>query len=154
MLILEGSVGSDSILLLKKIHENNPECTITNYTHWLANATQNPHLSGIVFIRVMPEIAYNRLKNRSTPQESTHTLDYIQDMNNKLEQFFINKIGIAPALKNVPVLVLNGNIDFQTDFSQFYNHLFYIKKFLKEIQERHDLANGTYREQKQHRKCC
>ena len=54
-------------------------------------------------------------------------------------------------LPELPTIVLNGTIDFQTNFAHYYNHLFYIKKFINQIQEQKDQAQGI---KKHYRKCC
>jgi hypothetical protein len=125
-----------------------------------ANGGTNHHPKGIIYMRVMPEIAFKRSSfakasaDRLPSQpESDLTLEHIQQIyQQKNEQFIENKNSTA-ALQDLPVLVLNGNIDFQTDFSQFYSHLFYIKRFLQQIQERQEMALGIHKE-KTYRRCC
>ncbi len=98
-------------------------------------------------MRVMPEIALKRM------HQSNLTLEEIQQVyQQKNEQFVENKNNPA-ALQSLPVLVLNGNIDFQADFSQFYSHLFYIKRFLLQIEEKQEMMLGIYKE-KTYRRCC
>ena len=152
MLLIDGTIGSDISAFLDRLHEESLPCKIMLYTEWFAthSSCRDHHddpIKGIIYIRVMPEIALKRVHT------SNITLEHIQQIyQQKNEQFIENKNNPA-TLSDLPLLVLNGNIDFQTDFSQFYSHLFYIKRFFNQIQERQEMALGIYKE-KVYRKCC
>ncbi len=160
MLILDGTVGADVSAFLNRIYEDTPPCKIMMYSDWLITHSSHAHCNGhdehpkgMIYIRVMPEIALKRIQKRSLPATSEITLEYIQYVYKQKEELLIEGKNLPTELQNIPVLVLNGNIDFQIDFSQFYSHLFYIKRFLNQIQEREDIALGVYKE-KPHRRCC
>lgn len=166
MLILDGTIGSNVSAFLARLHEETLPCTIMLYAEWLATysshacSDHHEHLTslsahpepvegpkGVIYMRVMPEIALKRM------HQSNLTLEEIQQVyQQKNEQFVENKNNPA-ALQSLPVLVLNGNIDFQADFSQFYSHLFYIKRFLLQIEEKQEMMLGIYKE-KTYRRCC
>jgi deoxyadenosine/deoxycytidine kinase len=161
MLILDGSIGSDVSAFLAQLNEDTPPCTIMLYAEWLATHSHShcnnhgtSHPEGIIYLRVMPEIAFARIQKRALPAESGITLDYIQQVYEQKERLFIENKNSPAELQNLPVLVLNGNIDFQTDFAQFYNHLFYIKRLLIQIQEKKDIMLGIYKEKSPQRHCC
>lgn len=161
MLILDGTIGSDVSTFLARLHEDTPPCLIILYEEWLATHSINCHTGnihqhpeGIIYLRVTPEIAFNRIKKRALPSESDITLDYIQQIYKQKEELFIENKNSPAEIQHLPVLVLNGNIDFQTDFAQFYNHLFYIKRLLNQIQERKDIALGIYKKKPAQRHCC
>ncbi len=153
MLILDGTIGSNISAFLARLHEETLPCTIMLYAEWLATYSSHAcndhheHPKGVIYMRVMPEIALKRM------HQSNLTLEEIQQVyQQKNEQFVENKNNPA-ALQSLPVLVLNGNIDFQADFSQFYSHLFYIKRFLLQIEEKQEMMLGIYKE-KTYRRCC
>jgi deoxyadenosine/deoxycytidine kinase len=161
MLILDGTIGSDVSVFLARLHEDTPPCTIMMYAEWLAthshrncNDHENLHPEGIIYLRVMPEIAFARIQKRALIAESDITLDYIQHVYQQKDELFIENKNSPKELQDLPVLVLNGNVDFQTDFAQFYNHLFYIKRLLIQIQEKKDVALGIYKEKSPQRHCC
>lgn len=156
MLLIDGTIGSNISAFLARLNEESLPCEIIMYEEWLKHSSCDDHdhtPEGIIYMRVMPEIALKRI------QSPDFTLEQIQQIHQqKNEQFIENKNNpyFAKASKgkpDLPVLVLNGNIDFQTDFSQFYSHLFYIKRFLHQIQEKQEMALGIYKE-KVYRKCC
>ena len=165
MLIIDGTIGSDISVFLARLHEDTPPCKIMMYAEWLATHASHSHLNcndldqtshpeGIIYLRVMPEIAFSRIQKRALPAETGITLEYIQQVYQQKNELFIENKNSPAKLQNLPVLVLNGNVDFQTDFAQFYNHLFYIKRLLIQIQEQKDIAMGIYKEKSPQRHCC
>lgn len=159
MLILDGTIGSDIAAFLARMQEDTPPCTIVLYDEWIqkhasCNSHNHEYPDGIIYLRVLPEIAYMRIQKRNLETKLDVTLDYIKQVYAEKEQLFIENKNSHKNLKDLSVLVLNGNIDFHTDFSQFYNHLFYIKRFIIQIQDKKDLALGIYKEKTPHRRCC
>lgn len=159
MLLLDGTLGADiSPLLIRLQEEASLPSAITPYEDWTTHIEcshhDQKHPEGIIYLRVLPEIAFARIKKRALQAESDITLDYIKQIYAEKEQIFIENKNSPKGLEHLPVLVLNGNIDFQTDFAQFYNHLFYIRRFIKQIQDKKDLALGIYKEKTNHRHCC
>jgi deoxyadenosine/deoxycytidine kinase len=159
MLILDGTIGSDICSFLARLQEETLACKIELYEHWLHENTtcsdhNHEHPEGIIYLRVMPEIAYARLQKRALLEQDSASLDHIRTVYMEKDQLFIENKNNSHALEHLPVLVLNGNIDFQTDFSQFYNHLFYIRRFLKQIQESKEIALGIHKKKMPHRRCC
>ena len=151
MLILDGTIGSDISAFLARLQEETISCTLKLYDHWLQEHTtctnhDHEHPEGIIYLRVLPEIAQLRTHNQS--------LDVIKSIYAEKETLFIENKNSPKALEHLPVLVLNGNIDFQTDFSQFYNHLFYVRRFLKQIQEHKEVALGIHQKKEPQRRCC
>ncbi len=158
MLLLDGTLGADIVSFLTRLQEDSLACTIMIYGDWIqkhasCNDHHHDHPDGIIYVRVMPEIAYNRLKN-NTLGEASISLDSIKTIYAEKESLFIENRNSPEAVQHLPVLVLNGNIDFQTDFAQYYNHLFYIKRFIKQIDERKQIALGIYKEKSNHKHCC
>jgi hypothetical protein len=163
LFILDGTIGADISIFLSRLQEETLSYSIILYEEWIKQANfkhdtlacndhYHEHPSGIIFLRVQPEIALKRLQKYNLSEPIT--LDYIQQIYHAKEQFFIENTNNPEELKNLSVLVLNGNIDFQTDFAQFYNHLFYIRRFIKQIEERKEIALGIHKEKAPHRKCC
>ena len=152
MLILDGTIGSNISAFLARLHEETLPCTIMLYAEWLAkhSSCKDHHddpIKGVIYMRVMPEIALKRM------HQSDLTLEEIQQVHQQKNELFIENKNNPAALQSLPVLVLNGNIDFQADFSQFYSHLFYIQRLLLQIEEKQEMMLGIYKE-KTYRRCC
>ncbi len=157
MLIFDSTLKTDTSVFLERILVETDVHTIITYQQWLkshANDCSHETPRGIIYMRISPIIAYTRIQKRALIQESSLTLEIIEQIYIQQEHLFIEKKGLSHHLSDLPILVLNGNIDFQTDFAQFYNHLFYIKRFLKDLQDKEDLLKGIYKEKPHHRHCC
>jgi len=160
MLILDGTIGADAPALLARLHEDTPACTIMMYAEWLATHSsctahhEEQHPDGIIYMRVAPEIAFARIQKHALAIESDITIDDIEQVYRQKEKLFIENKNNHEQLQTLPVLVLNGNIDFQTDFAQYYNHLFYIRRIIQQIQKKKDIESGIYKEKAPHRHCC
>jgi deoxyadenosine/deoxycytidine kinase len=157
LFILDGIIGSDILLLVKRLNEDTHGYEIVIYEDWITHhascADHHDRPDGIIYLRVSPEVSYARIKKRNLETESSITLDYIRQVYAEKEQLFIKNKNGPKKLEYLPMLVLNGNIDFQTDFAHYYNHLFYIRRFIQEIEKKNQITLGTYKE-KTHRNCC
>ncbi len=71
--------------------------------------------TGFIYLKVSPEIALERIKKRSRSAENLIPLSYIEQIDQKHEQFLIQKSGIIEELKTVPVLVLDCDIEFENN---------------------------------------
>jgi deoxyadenosine/deoxycytidine kinase len=104
------------------------------YQEWFDFLTRKnclpPH--GFIYLQVDPVIAFERTKKRNRSAESSLSLDYLKHIDKLHNAFLLNKIGIADTLKQIPVLVLNCNEDFESNASQFDNHRNALIKFLQE----------------------
>jgi len=157
MLILDGTLKTDILAFLEKMHKDTDVHDIITYQQWLTLHTHDcshPAPRGIIYMRISPTTAYARIQKHALTEESSLSLETLEKIYFHQEQLFIERKGLSHHLLDLPVLVLNGNIDFQTDFAQFYNHLFYIRRFLKDLQDKDDLARGIYKEKPPHRHCC
>jgi deoxyadenosine/deoxycytidine kinase len=86
---------------------------------------------GFIYLRVAPEIAYERIKKRNRHAEKTLSLTYLKQINAKHEQFLIDKEGLLPALREVPVLVIDCNEEFEENEYQLHEHLKNLSHFCK-----------------------
>lgn len=158
MLILDGII--DAPQLLTRLQEETLPCSIMLYDNWKQQHAachdhdHHDHPEGIIYLRITAELAYARLQKRALSPETLLSFDQVTQMYTEKEQLFIENKNSPTQLQNLPVLVLNGYIDFQTDFAQLYNHLFYIRRFYKQIEERKEIALGIHKEKAPQRRCC
>src|SRR5947207_2053199 len=116
MLIIAGSLDVNVNKFIELIRESTCEFEVEAFDAWQQNS-KTP--TGFVYIKVMPEISLKRL----TAAGKNVTLEDIQERDTFLHNYFIDKTIMPKELHTIPVLALNGFIDFETDISQFYNHL-------------------------------
>ncbi len=69
---------------------------------------------GFIYLRVDPEVAYERVCKRQRAAESTISLDYLRQIHDRHERFLIDR-EVHDELKHVPVLVLDGHGNFESD---------------------------------------
>jgi len=124
--IIERSVYSGFYCFAQNSHEQGfmTKLEMHAYEQWfnfLIGNNQIPH--GFIYFRASPEVSYERIKKRNRSAETSISFDYIQQIHNKHEQFLVNKKNVLPQLQNVPVLILDGNHEFETDEIIFQNYL-------------------------------
>jgi|SRR5581483_1067187 len=145
MLIIAAAPDVNVSNLIELIGESSCDFTVLSLQEWQQIALQP---QGFIYIKVMPEISFKRLRQT----KSDCTLEQIYAVTKDLENYFVHKISMPQELHSVPILILNGFVDFETDLSQFYNHLFYIKKFFNEIKEKENKEKGIVI-RKKHKGC-
>ena len=155
MLIIDGTFGSDLDLFLEQLQQDSLDWEIIAYKNWVHQEKCNSlHPKGIILLRVAPEIALQRIKHNNSLLEQSLTIEDIEKIYKEKEELYRRDSHLCSHLEAIPLLVLNGNIDFKKDLSQYYNHVFYIKKFIKELQDKEAMMNGTYQKKVHHRHCC
>ncbi len=87
---------------------------------------------GFIYLRVNPEIAYKRIKKRKRDAEKTMHVSYVKQIHDQHEQFLVEKLGILQELKNVPVLLLDCNQEFETDMARFEQHVHELMSFINQ----------------------
>ena len=81
---------------------------------WLVN-TCAVKPNGFIYLKTTPETCFNRLQKRARSEESQIPLSYLQTLNQKHEDWLLNKTELPLALHHVPVLTLDCTMEFETD---------------------------------------
>lgn len=85
---------------------------------------------GFIYLKVDPNIAYQRLKKRNRAAEKTISLKYLRQIHERHESFLIkDKRSLAP-ICITPVLVLDCNEEFENNEMLFQQHLEKVKNFM------------------------
>ncbi|MCL4360823.1 deoxynucleoside kinase [Candidatus Dependentiae bacterium] len=91
---------------------------------------KNP--DGFIYLKVDPNIAYKRINKRSRIGE-TIPLEYLQQINDRHEEFLIKKQNVNEQIKNVPVLTIDCNEEFEEDV-KLQNKIFHdVKNFILDL---------------------
>jgi deoxyadenosine/deoxycytidine kinase len=136
--ILERSIYSGYYCFAKTGHKHgfmtDIEWAIHNrwFEFLITNKCLPPH--GFIYLRATPEVAYERIKKRARSAEKDLSFEYLQHIHDSHEDFLIHKKGITPTTKQVPILTLDCNQDFESDSIQLQKHFAAIEKFLIETQ--------------------
>lgn len=95
---------------------------------------------GFIYLRVDPEIAYERIKKRNRLAEKTITLQYLRQVHAKHESFLIQDKKSLPNIGITPVLILDCNEDFETDENILQEHLNKIQHLMATTQQTYQAA--------------
>lgn len=88
---------------------------------------------GFIYLRTTPANCMERANTRHRPEESALTMDFFEPLHRFHEEWLIDKKNVAPNLKDIPVLVLDGNLDFKCDPSIQKQFIEQIKIFIQEV---------------------
>jgi deoxyadenosine/deoxycytidine kinase len=106
------------------------------YNQWvdfLVHSKCKPPL-GFIYLKASPEICFKRVQKRNRSSEKGLTLSYIKQIDFCHNQFLIEKKDLSPALKRVPVLVLDCNKDFVKDEKNMASHARKVALFFQHTQ--------------------
>ena len=138
--IVERSIYSGHYCFAKNSYENGflNDIEWNIYQKWFSFLTtdicQLPQ--GLIYLRVDPTVAYERAKIRNRSAEKRLTLAYLKQIHQHHETFLIDKQGIHLELQTVPILILDGNIDFEHNHAQLEKQCAAIEDFLIHTQAR------------------
>jgi len=132
--IIERSIYSGYYCFAKNCYENGflNEIEWNVYRQWYSFLTTDVcHIpQGFIYLRVDPDIAYERTKQRNRSEEKKITLGYLKQIHQHHESFLIDKISIHYEMVTTPVLVLDGNLDFEHNPEIFEKHCTAVEDFL------------------------
>lgn len=98
------------------------------FTFLVARHCKPPH--GFIYLRVEPEIAYERIVKRNRSAEKGIQLSYIKQIDECHENFLVHKKNVLPELQSVPVLILNVNKEFENDPAELARHIQALREFM------------------------
>ena len=85
---------------------------------------------GFIYIKSAPEVCFERSLKRSRKGEETVPLKYFEQMHDQHERYLLEKENVLDSLKEVPVLILDGNHEFASNSELQKNHFDKIQEFL------------------------
>lgn len=89
--------------------------------------------SGFIYLRTSAEICLKRIEQRGRFEEKPITLDYLKRIEEKYENWFIKKQGVAEKIASLPVLVLDFTQDLVQNSNMQEQYLGPIKDFLAKL---------------------
>lgn len=134
--ILERSVFSDCYCFTKNLYEQEIISPLEWHIYqewfsWLID-TYVTKPDGFIYMQTSPEVCFERMKKRDRVEEKTVPLSYLQSLHEKHESFLCKKEGIADYLKNIPVLTLACDKEFESDDVQQRQHIRDILQFCEQ----------------------
>src|SRR5690606_15781423 len=108
---------------------------------WLVEEyTHKP--SAFIYLYTEPKVCFDRMKKRSRFEESDISLQYLEILHEKHENWLRKKEGVIDFVSDVPVLILECNQDFQNNYEMQEMHVHKICNFLEENFDISLLRNG------------
>lgn len=96
-----------------------------------------PHkLNGIIYLRSTPEIAQQRTVARNRDLKDGEDLSWFQKLHNVHEEWLIEKKDLQDDMKDIPVLIIDGNVDFQHNKQELDKILHQIRAFIEGFKEK------------------
>jgi deoxyadenosine/deoxycytidine kinase len=128
IIITERSLNTDRFVFAKMLFESGKmeDVYYQIYLNWFDTFSKNLPINKIIYVKVDPDICYNRVKKRSREGEKTISLDYLIKCS-KYHDDMIDTKNI-----NSEKLILNGNIDIYDNKCQLNNWTHEIHKFIFE----------------------
>jgi len=105
------------------------------HNEWFDYLTKNctPPL-GFIYLRVDPDVAYKRSIKRNREEDKNAKLEFLTQLGNHHDNFLIHKKNIMEELKDVPVLILDCNQEFEKDKKVLLSHLDKVQQFMLDTQ--------------------
>ncbi|KAL7646476.1 UNVERIFIED_CONTAM: hypothetical protein RMT77_001726 [Armadillidium vulgare] len=88
----------------------------------------------VIYVKTDPEVAFERIRNRNREEESTITLEFIQDLDIKHDEY----MKVLKETYGVPVYMIDGNKSLQEIEKELSNLKPIMEKFLKTKIEREE----------------
>merc|ERR1739838_28422 len=94
-------------------------------------------LDGIVYLRAQPEICMKRMLKRARKEEGGVSLEYLQALYEKHEEWLMESSESGYSTNGVPVLVIDCSGEFASNESAQANMLQQIKDFVIKLRDLH-----------------
>ena len=117
--VLERSVYCDCFCFAKNCYESGFMSAIEwqVYSEWFSllikNYTQKP--SGFIYLRASPQVCFERVQKRARSEEANFNLEFLTTLHKRHEDWLIYKVDLPEYLKEVPVLIVDCDLEFEQD---------------------------------------
>lgn len=135
--VLERSVYCDRFCFAKNCYESGTMTALEwqiykDWFKWLVEGyTQKP--SGFIYLRTDPKVCYSRMQKRNRKEEESVPLSYLELLHKKHEDWLINKIETIDYVKDVPILSLDCNIEFEDNITNQKKLIDSVEQFITKL---------------------
>ena len=89
--------------------------------------------SGFIYLRIPAQICYERIQGRNRFEEEPITLEYIEQLEQKYDDWLLHGKQVLESLTKVPVLLLDDTRDFVHDFEVQQSYITKIHNFIETV---------------------
>jgi deoxyadenosine/deoxycytidine kinase len=86
--------------------------------------------SAFIYLKVNPELSYQRVNLRGRAEEKSLPIEYLTKLDEKYDLLFLTKKNIHSCIKDIPILVINCNEDFENNSKIWENMVYLVKDFI------------------------
>ncbi|MBT3455783.1 deoxynucleoside kinase [bacterium] len=131
--VLERSVHTDRYCFAKNCYEMGTMSALEwelyrGWFEWLAEG-YSVKPDGFIYLQTNPKTCYKRLVKRNRSEESLVPISYLEKLHDKHEQWLVEKNNVADSIKNVPVLILQCDKEFENNELEQKEHVEKIMDF-------------------------
>jgi thymidine kinase len=105
---------------------------------------QPPH--GFIYLQATPQTCFDRIQQRHRQGEEHITKEYLTNIGQLHEKFLIEQQEIAQNLMNIPVLVLDAQVDLIKHPEQFKKYAHQVKDFMLQTEQQRTLQTLIIKE--------
>lgn len=139
--VLERSVYCDRFCFAKNCYEAGTMSALEwqiykDWFKWLVES-YTPKPDGFIYLQTTAQTCYERMKKRNRSEEAEVPLTYLESLHKKHEDWLIEKTETIDYIKDVPVLTLNCNQEFENNTEMQNEHIEKIQNFINEIKGRY-----------------
>lgn len=151
--IMERSIYSGHYCFAKNGYEHNFMSSLEweMYNHQfnflIPNTCRAPQ--GFIYLRVRPEVAFERIKKRARSEEQSITLEYLKQLHEKHESFLCVNKKTNPHIAITPTLILDCNEEFESNEAQLQDHITKVQEFMLITQQSFKPATRDFIEMQQ-----
>jgi deoxyadenosine/deoxycytidine kinase len=135
--ILERSVYCDRYCFAQNCFESGNMSALEwqIYREWFSWLVEG-HLQkpdGFIYLQASPEICKQRLEKRNRSEEIGVSIEYLQKLHNRHEDWLVHKKDLASYLVSIPVLTLNCDLDFENNLARKNQLLDNVQNFISTL---------------------
>lgn len=148
--ILERSVYCDRFCFAKNCYESGFMSELEwniykDWFDWLTEYNRASRPDGFIYLRVEPEVSYQRIIKRSRSEEAGISQEYLQALHNKHEDWLVHQKENDSTMPKIPVLTLDCNNEFAQDLAVQEQHLTAIANFIQKLNASEHQADAENR---------
>jgi deoxyadenosine/deoxycytidine kinase len=134
--IAERSIFADRYVFAQTCYEigNMTDLEWSMYTKWfdftIARKSKKLLPSGIIYLKTDPLVSFERINLRDRLEEKNIPLEYLKALDYNHNLWLIKKENIHELIKNIPILVINCDNDFENNSKIWENMVSLIQEFM------------------------
>ncbi len=136
--IVERSIYSGNYCFAKNGYEHGflTELEWKMYCQWFSFLiTKCSKPKGFIYLETSPDVAFTRIRKRNRMSEKKLTLAYLRQIDQKHQAFLHERKDVCDTVKDVPVLTLACNEDFENNNVQLQQHIEQLNSFFEQTMQ-------------------